>query len=87
MAEVTCRRCKQVREGLARRPYNDELGQVILETVCATCWDDCKKMQVMVINENRLDLSDSRAQEMLERAIRDFLDLPDAEPAAPPATP
>jgi Fe-S cluster biosynthesis and repair protein YggX len=32
-------------------------------------------MQVMVINENRLDLSDLRAQEILEKSIRDFLGI------------
>ena len=32
-------------------------------------------MQVMVINEYRLDLSDPRAQEILERSTRDFLGL------------
>jgi Fe-S cluster biosynthesis and repair protein YggX len=32
----------------------------------------------MVINENRLDLSDPRAQEILERATRDFLGFPES---------
>jgi Fe-S cluster biosynthesis and repair protein YggX len=35
-------------------------------------------MQVMVINEYRLDLSDPRAQEILERATRDFLGFPES---------
>ncbi len=75
MAELTCIRCGQTREGLARPPYNDDLGREILEKVCASCWEECKRMQVMVINENRLDLSDLRAQEILERSIRDFLGI------------
>jgi Fe-S cluster biosynthesis and repair protein YggX len=32
-------------------------------------------MQVMVINEYRLDLSDPRALEILEKSIRDFLGI------------
>jgi Fe-S cluster biosynthesis and repair protein YggX len=51
------------------------MGREIAEKVCAICWDECKRMQVMVINENRLDLSDVRAQEILEKSIRDFLGL------------
>jgi Fe-S cluster biosynthesis and repair protein YggX len=75
MAELTCIRCGQTREGLARAPYPDDLGREIAEKVCAACWEECKRMQVMVINENRLDLSDLRAQEILEKSIRDFLGI------------
>lgn len=75
MAEVTCARCGQTREGLDRPPYPDELGRAIAEKICRSCWDECRNMQVMVINENRLDLSDPRAQEILEKATRDFLGL------------
>ena len=75
MAELTCIRCGQTRAGLDRPPYPDDLGREIVEKVCASCWEECKRMQVMVINENRLDLSDLRAQEILERSIRDFLGI------------
>ncbi len=75
MADVTCVRCGETREGLARAPYADAMGKQILEHVCAPCWDECKGFQVMVINEYRLDLSDPRAQEILESHIRDFLNL------------
>lgn len=75
MADVTCIRCGQTRAGLDRPPYPDALGREIAAKVCAVCWEECKGMQVMVINENRLDLSDLRAQEILERSIRDFLGI------------
>jgi Fe-S cluster biosynthesis and repair protein YggX len=75
MADVTCLRCGQTRAALARPPYPDAMGREIQEKICVECWDECKKMQVMVINENRLDLSDPRAHEILERAIRGFLGL------------
>lgn len=76
MSDVTCIRCGQTREGVGTAPYPDELGQAILEKVCAACWQECKGMQVMVINEYRLDLSDPRAHEILEKTTRDFLGLP-----------
>ena len=75
MTDVTCIRCSQTRAGLDRPPYPDALGREIAGKVCAVCWEECKGMQVMVINENRLDLSDLRAQEILERSIRDFLGI------------
>lgn len=81
MAEVTCIRCGETREGLDRPPYADELGRRIHQEVCAPCWAECRDMQVMVINEYRLDLSDPRAQEILERSIRDFLGLGEGEEA------
>ena len=75
MADVKCQRCGETRTGLDRPPYPDAFGREIAEKFCATCWDECKRMQVMVINEYRLDLSDPRAQEILERATRDFLGM------------
>ncbi|HET7692403.1 MAG TPA: Fe(2+)-trafficking protein [Gemmatimonadota bacterium] len=75
MTDVTCIRCGQTRAGLDRPPYPDAMGREIAEKVCANCWEECKRMQVMVINEYRLDLSDTRAQEILEKSIRDFLGI------------
>jgi Fe-S cluster biosynthesis and repair protein YggX len=75
MTDVACIRCGETRAGLDRPPYPDALGREIANKVCAVCWDECKRMQVMVINEYRLDLSDTRAQEILEKSIRDFLGI------------
>jgi Fe-S cluster biosynthesis and repair protein YggX len=75
MPEVKCLRCGETRPALERPPYPDALGRRIAENICAACWEEAKRMQVMVINENRLDLSDPRAQEILERSTRDFLGL------------
>lgn len=79
MAEVTCARCGQTRQGLDKPPYPDELGREIAEKVCAVCWDEARNRQVMIINEYRLDLSDDRAQEILEKATREFLGLETGE--------
>jgi len=78
MADVKCQRCGETKPGLARPPYPDALGRQIAEKICADCWEEAKRIQVMVINENRLDLSDPRAQEILERATRDFLGFPES---------
>lgn len=73
MTPLTCTRCGETREGLDRPPYPDALGARIAAEICRPCWDECRNVQVMVINENRLDLSDERAQETLERVTLDFL--------------
>jgi Fe-S cluster biosynthesis and repair protein YggX len=75
MGDVTCIRCGQTRAGLDRAPYPDAMGREIAEKICGSCWEECKRMQVMVINEYRLDLSDTRAQEILEKSIREFLGI------------
>lgn len=75
MSEVKCLRCGETKAALERPPYPDALGRRIAEKICAECWEEAKRMQVMVINEYRLDLSDPRAQEILERSTREFLGL------------
>ena len=78
MADVKCQRCGETKPALTRPPYPDDFGRQIAERICSDCWDEAKRMQVMVINEYRLDLSDPRAQEILERATRDFLGFPES---------
>jgi Fe-S cluster biosynthesis and repair protein YggX len=75
VAEIRCARCGETKPALERPPYPDAMGREIAEKICADCWQECKAMQVMVINEYRLDLSDPRAHEILERSIREFLGL------------
>ena len=40
MADVTCRRCGQTREGLARPPMPGALGTTIQSSICAACWEE-----------------------------------------------
>ena len=51
------------------------LGQTIRDSVCADCWNEWTKAEVMVINELRLNFMDPTAQETLERHMREFLAL------------
>lgn len=82
MAEtVECSRCGETREGLARPPYPGELGRQILENACAECWAEWQKMEVMVINELRLNFMDPRSLEVLGQHIRDFFFLPQPNPS------
>jgi Fe-S cluster biosynthesis and repair protein YggX len=59
---------------LTKPPFNDELGQRILNTVCSDCWTDwLKNYSIKVINELRLDLSTERGQEEYDRHMREYL--------------
>ena len=78
MADVTCRRCGQTREGLARPPMPGALGTTIQSSICAACWEEWTRAEVMVINELRLNFMDPAAQQTLEQHMREFLALDDA---------
>lgn len=78
---VTCRRCGQERAGLARPPLPGDEGVEIQSQVCAGCWTEWQQMEVMVINELRLNFMDPEAQETLTRHMREFLQLDTGGPA------
>ncbi len=76
---VPCLRCH--REGapaLPRPPLPGALGRDIQARVCADCWQEWIKGEVMVINELRLNFMDPGSQEILDKHMREFLHLPPA---------
>jgi Fe-S cluster biosynthesis and repair protein YggX len=72
---VVCRRCGQEGPALPRPPLRNALGAEIQKTVCADCWKEWERAEVMVINELRLNFMDPEAQQVLERHMREFLAL------------
>lgn len=73
-ATVHCARCgRPEAPALARQPYPGKLGAEIREKICADCWAEWQKMEVMVINELRLNFMEPAAQETLSRHMKDFL--------------
>lgn len=62
---VSCVKLGREAEGLDRAPYPGELGQRIYEHVSKEAWQGWIKHQTMLINENRLNLADSRARKYL----------------------
>lgn len=74
MATVHCSRCGRAEApALTRQPLPGKLGAEVRERICADCWNEWQKMEVMVINELRLNFMDPAAQETLSRHMRDFL--------------
>ena len=52
-------------EGLDFPPYPGELGKKIYESVSKEAWAGWMKHQTMLVNENRLNLADTRARKYL----------------------
>jgi len=74
MATVDCARCgRSEAPALARPPLPGKLGAEVQQRVCANCWAEWQKVEVMVINELRLNFMDPASQEILNRHMREFL--------------
>lgn len=78
---VDCSRCRRTALALPQPPLPGEMGQEIAARVCADCWEEWQRVEVMVINELRLNFMDPRSQEILNAQMRDFFLL---DPAGPP---
>ena len=70
---LACSRCgRPDAPALSRAPMPGPTGQEIQARVCADCWGAWQNMEVMVINELRLNFMDPKAQETLEAQMRRF---------------
>lgn len=91
--EVTCSRCNRTARALETAPVPGPIGEEILSKVCAECWAEWQKAEVMVINELRLNFMDPKAQEVLLHHMREFLFFggaapqPEGEPPPPRVEP
>jgi len=71
---VHCARCgRPDAPALPRPPLPGKTGQEIRQRICADCWAEWQKMEVMVINELRLNFMDPASQATLDQHMRQFL--------------
>jgi len=66
---VNCIKLGQELEGLDFAPIPGELGQKIYAQVSKEAWQGWLKQQTMIINENRLNLSDEAARKYLRQQL------------------
>jgi Fe-S cluster biosynthesis and repair protein YggX len=66
---VMCVKLGREAEGLDHPPYPGDLGKRIYESVSKEAWQGWIKHQTMLINENRLNLADSRARKYLAEQL------------------
>lgn len=76
MAELQCSKCGQTASGLAEAPFNNELGMKVLNHVCATCWKEWIRTQLMIMNEYRLNPMNDEHSKFLDEQMKVFLNLP-----------
>jgi Fe-S cluster biosynthesis and repair protein YggX len=69
---VKCVKLGREAEGLDLPPYPGELGKRIWEKVSKEAWQAWIKHQTMLINENRLNLADSRARKYLAEQMEKY---------------
>jgi len=81
---LTCDRCRREAPMLDTPPIPGALGDEIRRRICRDCWTEWQGMEVMVINELRLNFMDTRAQQILDQQMREFLALDADETAGAP---
>ena len=85
--QVFCRRNQKEGEGLSEPPLVGKIGQEIFENISKEAWEEWEDMQLKIINEYHLDLSEKKDRQTLRTQLRAFLNLnPDGEvdPASSP---
>ncbi len=66
---VKCIKLGREAEGLDFPPYPGELGKRIYENVSKEAWQQWLRHQTMLINENRLNLTDPHARQYLAEQL------------------
>ncbi|HEU4569395.1 MAG TPA: oxidative damage protection protein [Gemmatimonadales bacterium] len=76
---ITCTRCGETRQRMGFKPFQNELGQQLYDTICAVCWGDWTKTQQQLINHYALNLLDPKAKQFLVEQLRAYLLAPKEE--------
>ena len=72
MSDITCTRCHLAKPMMETPPLPTVLGQKLQSEVCAECWADWKRTELMVINEYRLNMMDKGHRETLTKQMKAF---------------
>lgn len=80
--DITCSRCNRTAPPAQKITYGGKLGAQIRAHVCNDCWSEWQNMEVIVINELRLDFMDPKSVDKLTKHLQEFFSLP-ASSSAP----
>ncbi len=70
---VHCKKLNQQLSGLGFKPYPGDLGEKIYQNISQKAWQQWLQHQTMMINEKRLSLADTEAQQYLAEEMEKFL--------------
>ena len=73
MTTVHCVRCGEERERQTFKPFPNELGTRIFDTICKSCWADWLKSQQQLINHYALIPHQPKSREFLIKNMEQFL--------------
>ena len=66
---VQCLKLKKEAEGLDYPPYPGEMGTRIWQSISKEAWQEWLNVQTRLVNENRLNLADTRARKYLKEQM------------------
>ena len=69
---IECRRCK-AGPRLVKAPFRTELGERIINSICANCWKEWLEHQTTLINHYGLDPREEKARAFLYEQIEQVL--------------
>jgi Fe-S cluster biosynthesis and repair protein YggX len=69
---VKCVKLNKELEGMRWKPFDDELGQRLFDSVSQEAWKMWLEHSKMIINEYRLDLMSARAQQILREQVDQY---------------
>lgn len=70
---VQCLKLKKEAEGLDYPPYPGEMGTRIWQSISKEAWQEWLNVQTRLVNENRLNLADTRARKYLREQMEKHL--------------
>lgn len=83
MRIIQCSRCGNEKEAIEKTAfYQGEVRGRLLAHACQDCWSEWIRMQIMLINEYRLNLMDPKTDEFLNAQVMAFFRLSDGGPVA-----
>jgi Fe-S cluster biosynthesis and repair protein YggX len=73
---ITCSRCGQEKEPVTSTAfYAGDVAAALKTHACVDCWGEWIKMQIMIVNEYRLNLMDPKTDEFLNSQVLAFFKL------------
>lgn len=72
---VFCKRYNEELKGLDSEPFEIALAKNIYNNSSEKAWFEWKKLQVIIINENRLDMSKDSDRKFLIQQMTEFLNI------------
>ncbi len=72
---VFCSKNQEHLPALEKAPLKGKIGEIILAHTSQKAWDEWLDLQMKVINEERLDLSETKAQQRLFELMVEFLKI------------